>query len=83
MLLRKAHEALPAGGAVIVHETLIDDERRHTVFGLLGSLNMLVLTPDGLNFTGADCRGWLSEAGFGDSAVERLTGRESIVVGIK
>jgi ketosteroid isomerase-like protein/SAM-dependent methyltransferase len=83
MLLRKAHEALPVGGAVIVHETLIDDERRHTAFGLLGSLNMLVLTPDGLNFTGADCRGWLSEAGFGDSTVERLTGRESIVVGIK
>jgi precorrin-6B methylase 2 len=83
MLLRKAHEALPDGGAVVVHEALIDDERRHNVFGLLTSLNMLVLKPDGLNYTGADCRGWLSEAGFGDSAVERLTGRGSIVVGIK
>ena len=28
MLLRKAHDALPSGGALIVYERLIDDARR-------------------------------------------------------
>jgi O-methyltransferase domain len=28
MLLRKAYEAVPAGGALIVYERLIDDDRR-------------------------------------------------------
>src|SRR5262245_1958067 len=44
MLLRKALAALPAGGALIVYERLIDDERRTGSAGLLSSLNMLVMT---------------------------------------
>jgi hypothetical protein len=34
-LLRKAHAVLPPGGALIVYEALIDDERRQNAFGLL------------------------------------------------
>ena len=44
MLLRKAYEALPAGGALIVYERIIDDDRRANTFGLLMSLNMLIET---------------------------------------
>jgi O-methyltransferase domain len=43
-LLTKAYEALPPGGALIVYETIIDDERRQNAFGLLMSLNMLIET---------------------------------------
>ena len=42
MLVRKAYEALPLGGALIVYDPLIDDDRRHNTFGLLMSLNMLI-----------------------------------------
>jgi hypothetical protein len=42
LLLQKAYDALPTGGALIVHEAIIDDERRHNAFGLLMSLNMLI-----------------------------------------
>lgn len=47
MLIAKAYEALPAGGALVVFEALIDDDRRENAFGLLMSLNMLIETPGG------------------------------------
>ena len=83
MLLRKAHEALPDGGALIVYEAIIDDDRRSNAFGLLMSLNMLIETPGGFDYTAADCRAWMQEAGFRESYVEHLVGPDSMVVGIK
>lgn len=83
MLLKKAYEALPAGGALIVHESLIDDERRKNAPGLLMSLNMLIETPGGFDFTGADCRKWMREVGFRKASVEPLAGPDGMVVGIK
>ena len=83
MLLRKAYEALPAGGALIVHEAIIDDERKQNAFGLLMSLNMLIETPGGFDYTGADCSAWMKQVGFSKTRVERLVGPDSMVVGIK
>ena len=83
MLLKKAYEALPKGGALIVHESLIDDERRTNALGLLMSLNMLIETPGGFDFTGADCRKWMNEVGFRKTRVEPLVGPDSMVVGVK
>lgn len=83
MLVRKAYEALPAGGAFVVYEAIIDDDRSKNAFGLLMSLNMLIETPDGFDYTGADCSGWMREAGFRETRVEHLAGPDSMVVGIK
>jgi hypothetical protein len=83
VLLKKAHDALPDGGALIVYEALIDDDRRQNAFGLLMSLNMLIETKGGFDYTGADCRGWMQEAGFRESYVEPLIGPDSMVVAIK
>jgi hypothetical protein len=83
MLIRKAYEALPSGGAVVVYETLIDDDRSKNAFGLMMSLNMLIETPGGFDYTGADCTGWMKEAGFHSTRVEHLVGPDSMVVGIK
>jgi SAM-dependent methyltransferase len=82
-LLRKAYDSVPDRGAILIFEALIDDDRRENTFGLLMSLNMLVMTPAGSDFTGSDCRGWLEEAGFRKTYVERLSGPDSMVVGIK
>ncbi|HJQ35410.1 MAG TPA: methyltransferase [Pyrinomonadaceae bacterium] len=82
-LLKKAYDALPEGGALIVFEALIDDERRENTLGLLMSLNMLIETPGGFDYTGADCRRWMREAGFRQTRVERLVGPDSMVVGFK
>lgn len=83
MLLRKAHAALPPGGAVVVYDSIIDDDRKENAFGLLMSLNMLIETPGGFDYTGADCIGWMQQAGFKDCRVEHLVGPDSMVVGIK
>jgi hypothetical protein len=83
LLLEKAHAALPEGGALIVYESIIDDDRRENAFGLLMSLNMLIETAGGFDFTGADCQGWMAEAGFRESYVQHLLGPTSMVVGIK
>jgi len=82
-LLAKAHASLPQGGALIVYESLIDDDRRENAFGLLMSLNMLIETPGGFDYTGADCMSWMREAGFRETRVEHLLGPDSMVIGIK
>ncbi|TDH58946.1 methyltransferase [Dankookia rubra] len=83
LLIGKAHAALPPGGALIVYETLIDDNRRANAFGLLMSLNMLIETPGGFDFTAADCIGWMRQAGFREAAAHPLTGADSMVIGLK
>jgi len=83
MLIGKAFDALPAGGSYIVFESIIDDERRSNAFGLLMSLNMLIETRGGFDYTGADCAGWMREAGFKETRVEHLSGPDSMVIGVK
>ena len=83
LLLGKAYDALPADGALIVFEAIIDDERRSNAFGLLMSLNMLIETRGGFDYTGADCAAWMREAGFRQTRVEHLSGPDSMVIGVK
>lgn len=83
MLLTKAYEALPSGGALIVYDAMIDDERRSNAFGLLMSLNMLIETPGGFDYTGADCIGWMRSVGFRELQQQPLIGAESMIFGIK
>ena len=83
MLVKKAYDALNPGGAFVVYDAIIDDDRSKNAFGLLMSLNMLIETPGGFDYTGAECIGWMKEAGFRDAYVEHLVGPDSMVVGFK
>jgi hypothetical protein len=83
MLVRKAFDAIPVGGALVVYEAIIDDDRSQNAFGLMMSLNMLIETPGGFDYTGADCAAWMTDAGFSATRVEPLVGPDSMVVGIK
>jgi O-methyltransferase domain/Dimerisation domain len=83
MLIAKAYDALPKGGALMVYDAIIDDDRSKSAFGLLMSLNMLIETNGGFDYTGADCTGWMREAGFREARVEHLVGPDSMVIGIK
>jgi hypothetical protein len=83
LLIRKAYEAVPTGGSLIVYESIIDDDRSKNAFGLLMSLNMLIETAGGFDYTAGDCMGWMKAAGFSACRVEHLTGPDSMVIGIK
>jgi hypothetical protein len=83
ILLRKAYDALNPGGAVVIYESIIDDDRSQNAFGLLMSLNMLIESPGGFDYTGQDCMAWMREVGFREAHVEHLVGPESMVIGIK
>jgi hypothetical protein len=83
VLIRKAFQALPPGGSFIVYEALIDDDRSKNAFGLLMSLNMLIETVGGFDYTGADCQQWMRNAGFRETRVEHLEGPHSMVIAVK
>jgi hypothetical protein len=82
-LIKKAYDALPANGAFIAIENLIDDARRENAFGLLMSLNMLIEFGDAFDYTGADFRSWCQEAGFKRFEFISLAGPTSAAVAYK
>jgi len=83
MLVAKAYEALNPGGAIIVYDAMIDNEREKNAFALLMSLNMLIETPGGFDYTPAQCEEWLTEAGFKEIRFEPLTPTHMMGIGIK
>jgi hypothetical protein len=80
MLIGKAFAALAKGGSLIIYELMIDDARRSNVPGLLMSLNMLIETRGGFDYSGADCVGWTRGAGFAESRVVPLVGPHTAVI---
>jgi hypothetical protein len=83
MLIRKAYEALPQGGCLIAIENVIDDDRRKNTFGLLMSLNMLIETAEGFDYTHAQFHSWCLEAGFRATELKPLTGPTSAAIAHK
>jgi hypothetical protein len=83
LLLQKAYAALPKRGALIVYEAMIDNDRSKNLAGLLMSLNMLIETAGGFDFTIADCQKWLRAAGFKRTKAVPLAGPDTMVIGYK
>ena len=83
MLIRKAYDALPEGGAFVAIENIIDDARRENAFGLMMSLNMLIEFGEAFDFTGADFDKWCREVGFKRIEVIHLAGPASAAVAYK
>ena len=82
-LLKKAYDALPEGGTLIVYDAMIDDERRHNTYGLMLSLNMLIDTVGGSEYTVPDVTQWLQDAGFGKVEARPLIGGYTAVYATK
>jgi len=84
-ILRKCYEALPKGGAVVISELLVNDDKTGPAPAALMSLNMLVETVGGRNYTPAEYSAWLNEVDFRDVRVVwfEAAGANGAVIGYK
>ncbi len=82
-LIAKAYDAVSSGGIFIAIENVIDDARREDAFGLLMSLNMMIETPGGFDYTGAQFDTWCKNAGFTHTEIVRLAGPTSAAIAYK
>ncbi|MBU2904846.1 methyltransferase domain-containing protein [Arenibacter algicola] len=82
-LIKKAYNALPKGGAFVVIENIIDNDRSKNAFGLLMSLNMLIETEEGYDFSFSDFDKIVKEAGFKSTSIMPLKGPTSAAIAIK
>ena len=83
LLIKKAYEALPENGAFVAIENVIDNERNQNVFGLTMSLNMLIETGEGFDFTLDDFGKWTKDAGFKTVELLHLAGPASAAIAYK
>lgn len=83
ILMKKAYEALPSGGSLVVIENIIDDNRNENAFGLMMSLNMLIETSEGYDFSAADFDDLAKEIGYSETSIIPLAGPSSAVIAIK
>ncbi|TQN28298.1 methyltransferase family protein [Haloactinospora alba] len=83
-LLRKSFASLESGGAVLLCELLVNDEKTGPAPAALMSLNKLVET-EGRNYTSAEYFDWLTDAGFRDPRVEYFdaVGANGVVIARK
>lgn len=82
-LLQKAYDALPEGGAFVAIENVIDDERSKNVFGMMMSLNMLIETGTGFDYTFSSFNKWTKDVGFRSTEIVPLTGPASAAIAYK
>jgi hypothetical protein len=67
VLLRKAHDALPRGGRVVIFNSIASDTEDGPLFAALDAAYfMAVPAPGGLIYSWKDYEDWLHEAGFAD-----------------
>ncbi|MEN9907684.1 MAG: hypothetical protein RLZZ540_825 [Bacteroidota bacterium] len=83
MLMQKAYDALADGGVFIAIESVIDNERKQNAFGMMMSLNMLIETGDGFDYTFDDFNKWAKQIGFKSTSILALTGPTSAAIAHK
>jgi hypothetical protein len=81
--MKKAYDTLPVGGAFVAIENIIDDAREKNAFGMMMSLNMLVQTGKGFDYTPVDFNRWAKEIGFKQTNFIPLAGPSTAAVAFK
>jgi ubiquinone/menaquinone biosynthesis C-methylase UbiE len=63
-LLRKALEALPKGGLIVINEFLLNKDKTSPIFSALFALNSFMLSNGGSLYTQEEMMEWLNGVGF-------------------
>ena len=64
VLARKAFEAVAPGGYALVYDTMINSDRPDNANPLVVSINMMLCTPGGSEYTPEEGARWFTDAGF-------------------
>ncbi len=83
LLMKRAYDAVSEGGVFVAIEGIIDEERKQNAFGLLMSLNMLIETGKGFDYTFSDFNRWAKAAGFRRTEIIPLAGPSSAAIAYK
>lgn len=82
LLVKNAYQAVRPGGALLVYDPMLDEERSGLV-NVLTSLTMLVVTKGGSEYSSAQCQEWMRQAGFSATSAHALGSSDVLVVGRK
>ena len=82
-LFQIIHHALPAKGTLVVIETMIDNERKQNLLGLLMSLTMLLDTGEGYDYSFQELEQWTKEVGFSHIEFLPLTSTSTAAIAYK
>jgi SAM-dependent methyltransferase len=82
LLVRKAYPAVLPGGALLVYDRMLDPDH-WSAENLVASVNMLLVTDGGAEYTGAQLRRHLEDAGFRWRHDQPLGAYETLVVAEK
>jgi predicted O-methyltransferase YrrM len=79
-LLRRCFRALAPGGRVLIRDFILEPDKTSPPHAAIFSVNMLVNTKGGANYTEEEYASWLREAGFSEirrESADLITGRKA------
>jgi hypothetical protein len=82
LLVKKAFEAIRPGGALLIYDAMLEEDPADLP-RVLVSLNMLLVTAGGSEYTVSECREWLSDAGFAEISARPLGAADTLMTGRK
>ena len=82
-LLKNVYKAMQSPGIIIIHESIIEEDRVNPPDRAIFAVNMLVHTERGNCYTFHEMKGWLEEAGFKNIEFIDCFERPSLMVGYK
>jgi ubiquinone/menaquinone biosynthesis C-methylase UbiE len=83
MLIEKAWRALNPGGMLAIHEFLLDEGKISPLQATLFAVHMLVMTPAGRTYSGAEIGEWMTEQGFENIQVRKVSDDTAVVLARK
>src|SRR5262249_6351777 len=81
-LLRRVFDRLPAGGALLIAEKMLDDDKRGPVWAQMQNLGMLLYT-EGRERTLGEYEALLGQVGFAEVRAARTSSPADAVLAVK
>ncbi len=81
-IFRRARKALAPNGRLVVQDFILNRDKTGPVHAALFSVNMLVGTEAGADYSEQEFTGWMKDAGFGEVRRMDLPGPSDLIVGI-